>query len=246
MPADRFRLQPTIVDRFRTAARPGWTRALAVRRTLAVALLVASIVAAVVAHRGEQQVTVMIAAHDLSPGTELAATDLTELRVGPGERPDGALRMSRDGVGRTVTGPVHRGEVLTDWRLLSPRLPTQLMKDANARLVPVRLADDAVVRLLRSGDVVDVLTEAPDAQRQASGTDSDAVVDERDSGGAPTSKTASGRVLVRGAVVAVVAAPESRAARGSAAPVIMLAMGEREAHTVAGATLAAPLTVVFH
>ncbi|GGF33874.1 SAF domain-containing protein [Williamsia phyllosphaerae] len=244
MPADRFRLQPTIVDRFRSAARPGWTRALAVRRTLAVALLVASIVAAVVAHRGEQQVTVMIAATDLSPGTELAATDLTELRIGPGVVPQGALRMTRDGVGRTVTGPVHRGEVLTDWRLLSPRLPTQLMDDPNARLVPVRLADDAVVRLLRSGDVVDVLTEAPDPQRSASGVD--VVTDERDSRAAPVSSAASGRVLVRGAVVAVVAAPESRTARGSAAPVIMLAMGEREAHTVAGATLAAPLTVVFH
>ncbi|GAA1456166.1 SAF domain-containing protein [Williamsia maris] len=244
MPADRFRLQPTIVDRLRATARPGWTRALAVRRTLAVALLVASIVAAVVAHRGEQQVTVMIAAHDLSPGTELSATDLAELRIGPGLLPQGALRMTRDGVGRTVTGPVHRGEVLTDWRLLSPRLPTQLMDDPDARLVPVRLADDAVVRLLRSGDVVDVLTEAPDPERSASGVDG--VADERDSRAAATSPTASGRVLVRGAVVAVVAAPESRAARGSAAPVIMLAMGEREAHTVAGATLAAPLTVVFH
>ena len=244
MPADLSRLRPTIIDRCRTAARPGWTRALAVRRALAVGLLVASIVAAVVAHRGEQQVTVMVAARDLSPGVELSPTDLTELRIAPGVIPQGALRMTRDGTGRTVTGPVHRGEVLTDWRLLSPRLPADLIGDSNARLVPVRLADDAVVRLLRAGDVVDVLTEAPDADLSATGAEDGA--DEPDSRAAPVSSTASGRVLVRGAVVAVVAAPESRAARGSAAPVIMLAMGERDAHTVAGATLAAPLTVVFH
>ncbi len=244
MPADRFRLSPTIPDRLRTVARPGWTRTLALRRGLAIVLLVASIVAAVVAHRGERQVTVMIAAHDLAPGMELSSNDLSELRISPSAVPDGALRMTRDGVGRTVTGPVHRGEMVTDVRLLSPRLPAQLTDDADARLVPVRLADDAVVRLLRAGDVVDVLTEAPESGSLAA--DANTVADESNSRSPAAPTPTSGRVLVRAAVVAVVAAPESRAARGSTAPVIMLAMGERDAHTVAGATLAAPLTVVFH
>ncbi|MGJ0119411.1 SAF domain-containing protein [Williamsia sp. MIQD14] len=226
---DRTRLSPTVADRLRSAARPGWVRTLAVRRVAAIVLLTASIVMAVVAHRGEQLATVLVAAHDLTPGSTLVAGDLVDAQVAPGSVPDGALRMDRDGVGRTVTGPVRGGEILTDWRLLSARLPAQLVGDADARLVPIRLADDAVIDLLRSGDVVDVLTESADT----------------DTTGPGRAGPAEGRVLVRGAVVAVVPAHDARD-RGGRAPVVMLAMPERDAHAVAGTALAAPVTVVFH
>ncbi|WP_328857368.1 SAF domain-containing protein [Williamsia herbipolensis] len=227
--ADRTRLSPTLTDRLRTAVRPGWIRTVAVRRVAAITLLTGSIVMAVVAHRGEQLSTVLVAAHDLTPGSILVAGDLVDAKVAPGSVPDGALRMDRDGVGRTVTGPVRGGEILTDWRLLSARLPAQLVGDPDARLVPIRLADDAVIDLLRSGDVVDVLTESADT----------------DSPGPGRSGPGQGRVLVRGAVVAVVPAHDARD-RGGRAPVVMLAMPEHDAHAVAGTALAAPVTVVFH
>ncbi|KQR97508.1 hypothetical protein ASG12_16500 [Williamsia sp. Leaf354] len=227
--AERTRLSPTLTDRLRTTARPGWVRTLAVRRVAAIVLLTASIVMAVVAHRGEQLATVLVAAHDLTPGSVLVAGDLVDAQVAPGSVPEGALRMDRDGVGRTVTSPVRGGEILTDWRLLSARLPAQLVGDPDARLVPIRLADDAVIDLLRSGDVVDVLTESADTDSPGQGR------------GGP----GGGRVLVRGAVVAVVPAHDARD-RGGRAPVVMLAMPERDAHAVAGTALAAPVTVVFH
>ncbi|GAA2052195.1 SAF domain-containing protein [Williamsia deligens] len=219
------RLDPTVTDRVRVALRPGWTRSLAIRRILAIVLVGAAVTSAVIAHRGTQLATVMVAARDLSPGLELTATDLRAVEVDPSAVPPGALRMTRDGLGRTVTGPVHSGEILTDWRLLSTRLPALLTSDESARLVPVRLADDAVVDLLRTGDVVDVLTEAD--KPEGTGTSRD-----------------SGRVLVRGAVVAVV--PGHAGSRDTRPPVVMLAMRERDAHAVAGTALAAPVTVVFH
>lgn len=194
-------------------------------------LVGAALTSALIAHRGTRLATVMVAGRDLAPGTELAAADLRVAEVDPSSVPPGALRMTRDGIGRTVTGPVHVGEILTDWRLLSTRLPALLAKDPAARLVPVRLADDAVIDLLRTGDVVDVLTESDD---------------ESAAGDVPARRASrhDGTVLVRGAVVAVV--PAHRTTRDSRAPVVMLAMREADAHAVAGTALAAPVTVVFH
>ncbi|MEH3154624.1 MAG: SAF domain-containing protein [Gordonia paraffinivorans] len=229
-PARDLRLDPTLVDRLRSALRPGWARSLAVRRIGAVVLVGIALTSALIAHRGTRLATVMVAARDLTPGTELVAADLRVAEIDPALVPPGALRMTRDGTGRTVTGPVHDGEILTDWRLLSPRLPALLAADDGARLVPVRLADDAVVDLLRTGDVVDVLTESDDAAADTSPKQ--------------PSPRHDGTVLVRGAVVAVVPAP--RSARDTRAPVVMLAMPERDAHAVAGTALAAPVTVVFH
>ncbi|GAA1897171.1 SAF domain-containing protein [Williamsia serinedens] len=202
---------------------------MAVRRIAAVVLVGVALTSALIAHRGTRLATVMVAARDLTPGTELVAEDLRAADVDPALVPPGALRMTRDGVGRTVTGPVHDGEMLTDWRLLSPRLPALLADDDGARLVPVRLADDAVVDLLRTGDVVDVLTESDDTTADVS---------------ARQPARHGGTVLVRGAVVAVV--PPPRTTRDTRAPVVMLAMPERDAHAVAGTALAAPVTVVFH
>ena len=229
-PARDLRLDPTVVDRVRGALRPGWARSLAVRRIAAGVLVGIALTSALIAHRGTRLATVMVAARDLTPGTELVADDLRAVEIDPAVIPPGALRMTRDGLSRTVTGPVHDGEIMTDWRLLSPRLPALLAHDDGARLVPVRLADDAVVDLLRTGDVVDVLTESDDTSVQN-----------------PPSRSGprhDGTVLVRGAVVAVVPAP--RSTRDTRAPVVMLAMPERDAHAVAGTALAAPVTVVFH
>jgi Flp pilus assembly protein CpaB len=225
-----LRLDPTVADRMRVALRPGWARSLVVRRIAAVVLVGVAISSALIAHRGERLATVMVAARDLTPGSELVAADLRPVEVDPAFVSPGTLRMTRDGVGRTVTGPVHAGEILTDWRLLGPRLPALLAHDDDARLVPVRLADESVVGLLRTGDVVDVLTESDDPPS--------------DTGTRPPAPRHDGTVLVRGAVVAVV--PAERSARDTRAPVVMLAMPERDAHAVAGTALAAPVTVVFH
>lgn len=210
-------LTPRWTDRVAAWLRPGWMRAVLVRRGAAVTLVVAAIALTLADHRTAQGQSVVVAAHDLLPGHAIVATDLVTRRVPGTALPVGALRLSTDGVGRTVTSPVRGGEIVTDVRLLSPRLPAALRGDLHARLVPVRLADDAVADLLREGDVVDVLTE------QAEILAHDAVV-------------ALGAVRRTSGVTST----------GTNARPVLLAMGNQEAQRVAAAGLTGALTVVLH
>jgi Flp pilus assembly protein CpaB len=221
---DRNPLTPTALDRLRHALRPGWTRSLLIRRTCAVALLVVAVVAALTSHRDDELQSVVVAARDVAPGVRLTSDDLEVREVDAAAIPPGAITDTALLVEQTVTGPVHPGEMFTDTRILSSRLPAALLGRDDARLVPVTLSDSSVVDLLREGDVVDVLS-----------------VDEPDSGEASSTST----VLAKNAVVALVYAPGGTSPGRDASPVI-LALPERDAHRVAGATLAAPITVVFH
>ncbi|MYR06464.1 flagellar biosynthesis protein FlgA [Gordonia sp. SID5947] len=203
--------------------RPGWARSVMIRRSAAVLLVLAAVVLTLFGHRGAEMRAVVVAARDLAPGQTIMATDLTVREVPGGLIPKGTLRLSADGVGRTAVGPIGEGEIITDSRLLSPRLPTQLVGDKDARLVPVRLSDESVATLLRTGDVVDVL--------RASADDADAAVLARAAVVALTSDEQVGGVLSGG----------PRAGRP-----VLLAMDERAAHRVAAAALDAPITVVVH
>jgi Flp pilus assembly protein CpaB len=111
----------------------------------------------------EPAVPVLVAAHDLAPGTTLAATDLTTGAFRPGSVPQGTLRL-RDAIGRRVVGPVRAGEPLTDVRLLDDAL---LARYPGASAVPVRLGDADAAALLRVGDRVTVLAADPQASGPA-------------------------------------------------------------------------------
>lgn len=220
----RSELSPRLVDRVRHLTHPGWARSIIIRRAVSTALVIAAIITAVVDHRSDESRAVVVAAHDLLPGHTVAPEDLTVTSAPGGLVPTGALRMTADAIGRTLVGRVRGGEILTDVRLLSAHLPTQLTGRRDARLVPVALADDTVASLLREGDVVDVLTV-------------------RDNASAPSA------VLARGAIVALTVGPGSASAlspgSGPGRPVL-LAMDEGDAHQVAAAGLDGPLTVVVH
>lgn len=211
-------LGPRLIDRAAAAARPGWTRSLLIRRSAAVLLVAAALAVAAFGRAGKDDESVMVAAHDLLPGTELAAEDLVARRVAAGMVPSGALRMSRDGTGKTATGVIRAGEILTDARLLSPRLPQQLTSSADARLVPVRLSDDAVAALLRAGDVVDVIGPEADV------------------------------LAVRAVVALGTERPASSglAARNQASVPVVLAMDQKSALRVAAAGLDVALAVIVH
>lgn len=131
-----------------------------VRRSVAVVLVIIAVVVSVRDHRVAAGQAVVVAAHDLLPGRVLTAADMAVVRA-PGDLvPAGAVRLSSDGTGRTVTSTMRAGEIVTDARLLSARLAGQLTGVSDARLVPVRLSDETVADLLREGDVVDVLDES--------------------------------------------------------------------------------------
>jgi Flp pilus assembly protein CpaB len=158
------------------------------------------------------QADIVVAARDLSPGVELTGADVKLEKRLATTIPDGASATVDTVVGSTLAGPARRGEVLTDVRLLGPRL-AQLAAGDDARIVPLHLSDTALLDLVRPGDVVDVLaTFDPDL---AEGAD-------------PTVAVARGAVVVdvaEGAVVVAVTPGQApRVAFAVAAGAVALAV----------------------
>ena len=143
------------------ALRSTWSaarRAVLARRRLLAALCAAAATATaldVVAPRGPDLVTVLVAARDVAAGAALTADDLRAAALPHELAPDGALRPGARVIGRAVSGPVRRGEPLTDVRLVGASLLAHAGPGVVA--VPVRLADPDAAALARSGDRVDVL-----------------------------------------------------------------------------------------
>jgi hypothetical protein len=217
-------LNPTALSRLSQVLRPEWTRTVAARRVVAAALVVLAAVAAVRSDPDGIRRVVVVAARDLRPGISLSTEDLRlEKRLAP-TLPEGA-QVSVDGVvGATLAGPARRGEVLTDVRLLGPRL-AESASGPDARIVPLHLADSALLDLVRAGDVVDVLASGPQTAP---------------AGGEPTP-----HVVARDAVVVLVSAKPAQ--RGpSSDRVVLVALPSATADLVAGVALVETVTLTFH
>ena len=218
-------LDPAPLSRLKAALRPDWTRTIAARRVAAGALVVLAAVAAFRSNPGGDHVDVVVAAHDLSPGVQLTADDLRVENRSASTLPDGSQNNFTALVGSTLAGPARRGEVLTDVRLLGPRL-AEATVGPNARIVPLHLAESALLDLIRPGDVVDVLAAA---------TGSDAVT-----GGQPEPQ-----VVATNAVVVLVSERPKGAGAGSDR-VVLVALPAEAANDVAGAALVQTVTLTFH
>ena len=215
-------LNPSPLSRLRHALRPDWTRTVAARRTAAGLLVVLAAVAALRPDPAGERTEVVIAVRDLPPGTPLSADDLAvETRLVT-TVPDGAADDIGVVLGATLAGPARRGEVLTDVRLLGTRL-TEASAGPDARIVPLHLADDALVDLIRPGDVVDVLA----------------------AGDTGTGPDTAPEVIATEAVVAMVSAAPAGPG-GRSARVVLVALPRLAANAVAGAALTREITVTFH
>ncbi|MDT0551365.1 flagellar biosynthesis protein FlgA, partial [Streptomyces sp. DSM 41529] len=117
-------------------------------------------------------------------------------------------------IGATLTAPVRRGEVITDVRLLGSRL-AETAAGPDARIVPVKLTDTALVDLIRPGDVVDVLTVFADQEDK---------------------EPARPVVVASGAVVVLVSEKAHGAGVGSER-VVLMALPARSANEVAAISL---------
>ncbi|MEE6179898.1 SAF domain-containing protein [Mycobacterium sp. 050134] len=221
-------LNPTVLRRLSAWAHPDWARTVLARRLAAGGLVVLAGVAALRSNPAGDYTEVVVAARDLHPGAVLTADDVRlEKRLAP-TVPDGSQANVGAVVGSLLAGPTRRGEVLTDVRLLGSRLAEAAIGQQagpGARIVPLHLADGAVLDLLRSGDVVDVLaapaTDAP--------------------GGAP----AASKVVATDAVVVLVSARQ-KAQAGDDDRVVLVALPARVANTVAGSALGQKVTLTLH
>jgi Flp pilus assembly protein CpaB len=213
-------LNPTLLDRISKAIRPDVARTLAARRIAAGLLVALAAVTALRPDPGHTVRAVVVAARDLSPGVALSDDDVTLAERPAAWIPDGAADRVDTVVGATLAGPSRRGEVLTDARILGSRL-TGLTTGPDARVVPLHLADAAVLDLIRPGDVVDIL-------------------------GAPAADAdAHPRVVASNAVVVTVSTASKAPGAGNDR-VVLVALPAVAANALAGATLVQTVTLTIH
>lgn len=215
-------LDPTPWHRL-LALRPDWTRTVAARRAAAGALVLLAAAAALRPDPADGRVDVVVAARDLSAGSALTDSDVRIETHSATTVPDGAQRDPAALVGITLAGPARRGEVLTDVRVLGPRL-TGAAAGPDARIVALDLADPALLDVVRTGDVVDVLATAP--------------VPPGD-GASPVP-----RILATDAVVVTVSERSTSPTSGSQR-VVLVALPARAATEVAGASLTQAITLTL-
>lgn len=198
------------------------------RRLLAGGLLAGSLAFAIqaVTPAPPHGVSVLVAAHDLDGGAPVTAGDVRLRALAEHDVPSGALRAVADADGRSLVAPVRSGEVITDVRLVG-RSFLEAYGDALVA-APVRIADAASVRLLRPGDVVDVLA----------------------AGAGPDGTATGGAARLVAAAVRVVAIPAvPRSALGGADAVdgalLVVVTTSQTAARLAGAAVAERLSVVI-
>lgn len=127
------------------------------RRLLAALLLCAAAALAVQTLTPASVATtpVLVAGKDLPAGHSLGEGDLLALDVDPKMVPDGALLHNAQWAGIQISGPLRRGEVLTDASLLGNGLLAGAPPGSQA--VPIRLSDPSTLSLLRQGQLVTVV-----------------------------------------------------------------------------------------
>jgi Flp pilus assembly protein CpaB len=216
-----------VSTRISTVLRPDWTRTVLARRVAAGGLVVLAGVATLRSNPDGDRVQVVVAARDLHPGAALTADDVRLENRLTTTLPDGSQADLGVVVGATLASPTRRGEVITDVRLLGSRL-AESTAGQSARIVPLHLADSALIDLVRVGDVVDVLA-APVADPPAAQPVSHPVVS----------------VLATDAIVVLVSAKtKGQAAEGDR--VVLVALPARVANTVAGSALGQTVTLTLH
>jgi len=212
-------LNPRLGTRISQALRPDWMRTLPARRIAAGALVVLAGIAALRARPEGDRTEIVVAAHDLRPGIELTADDVRLEERLRATAPDGSQSDLGAVLGSTLAGPTRRGEVLTDVRLLGSWL-AESTAGPEARIVPLHLADSALLDFVRPGDVVDILAAATDAQ-------------------------ADPHLVATDAVVVLVSAKQEGPAIGDDR-VVLVALPARAANSVAGAALVQSVTLTLH
>ncbi|MEH3033978.1 MAG: SAF domain-containing protein [Aeromicrobium erythreum] len=136
------------------------------RRPLAALCAALAVLAALASVRDTRDGPVaVVAAHDLPSGTVLERDDLTSTRLSPAHHVDGVATTVGEVVGRRTAGPMRRGEVVTDRRVVDPgpaagRAPGTV-------LTTVQLPGPDALGPARVGDRVDVVAVTPDAETPA-------------------------------------------------------------------------------
>lgn len=192
------------------------------RRLLAAGLAAAAMTIALTTLRPEPEPTVQVpvAAKDLSAGTNLRAAHIGTAALPREVVPDGAFPDTSGLVGQVLSGPVRRGEPITDARLVGA---SSIDGYGKGRVgTPVRIADEGMAALLKPGSVVDVLAVPGAGGLEPSG---------------PAKVVASG--------VRVVAIPRGSAAAGASGTLIVVAATPAQAKALTRSAADSRLSVTL-
>jgi pilus assembly protein CpaB len=213
------RVAPSAVDRIRRlSGLPGpW-----VQRGLAAVFVILALVLALQPDPAgtRPSAPILVAKHDLAPGSTLTPADVELRRIPADLLPAGALTTVRAATGHALGGALRAGEPITDVRLVDNGLASGV---PGSSAVPVRLADPGVADLLHPGVRVDVITTDPDQTDDA--------------------LPASSALLASGAIVLTVRDADS--APGQHGRLVVLALPENLATQVAAVSLRQPVTVTL-
>lgn len=213
----------TMLGRYRMGGR----RTRVLRRLIAVTLLIAAGAMASMAPTSAAEGTaVLVVARDLPAGAELTDADIAVVSVR--SPPDGPLPAGRprDAVGALLSGPMRRGEILTDARIVGDRGPDP---GPGRAAIPVPLTDAAAALLVPGVHVVLVGVPDADGWSRADGV-----------GDVPAVHT-----LAADAVVLSVAEPSSGIGGASGGRIVVVGVPAREADVVTAAAAAGTITVRF-
>lgn len=207
------------------------------RRLLALVLLAAAALTAAAHPRAgpaaaddppRDRVAVLVAARDLSAGRTVGQHDLRTAQLPAAVVPAGALRPGASTMarltGRSLAGPVRRGETLTDLRFVGTPLAAAVA-GAGAVALPVRIADADVAWLLHPGDRIDLLA-APSSDGQD---------------GAGPGETAQSLVTD----VPIVAVPAHRGQSVTDGALIVIAVQSAAAARIVGLSATRPLAAIL-
>lgn len=250
---DSADLQPRLPDRIATALsrfRPSGRRVRALRRLVAAALLVtAGVMAAMAPTPADEGTAVLAVVRDLPAGAALQPNDIEIAAVR--SPPDGTLSPNgREDLGGTLlAGPVRRGEILTDARVLGDRGPDP---GPGRAAVPVPFADPTIASLLAPGMHV-VLARLPDRDRRPDAVDASGFgadgrpgASARDSPESDLSATSPEvTVLAADAVVLSMADPGVSGITGSQNRVVVVGVALDAADAVSAAAATGAITIRF-
>ena len=168
------------------------------------------------APEGPAMISVVKARSQLPAGTVLSTSDLVRDRAAASDVPDGVLTDPLALVGKILAAPVAENQMMTPLATTDPRTSVP----QGHVIAPLRLADPALVALVRPGDLVDVI--AADA------------------------RAGQAAVVAAGArVVTVPQVPDEDVGPGSDGALVLIDVDAHTASVVAQAAASATLTIIW-
>lgn len=205
-------------------ATPGWRRTRDLRRILAIALLIVAF-ALTIHSMTDTNSQVLIATQDIPAGTQISAEMVAKESVPEILKPEGSYHSDEEITGSITATTIRKKEVITPSRILGSELTTELVTSNTTvsendppTMVPVVIADSTIIPLLHHGDTVNIVSQGQQEHE-------------------PRVIAAGGKVVSTG-----ISTKDDTQKNNST---ILIALPQSAAHSVAGASLNTPLTVVI-